>query len=260
MVSVLRNPTSGPRIVPFGVTRTSRDVLANGRPAFRVTQRYADIDKYFGGIHAALDIGNYNCGDIMLAAHAGTVSNKRDIYGALIVEVRASDGSVTGYGHLSGYAKAHGAYVAARTVIGYVGSTGLGAICHCHFYHIDANGRKRDPWPMLEQNQIAIPDTSTIPVVGYLRFNAGVNGVNVRTTANANVDNIYAIAWSDGDPRPNGIVTTARYGGKWVGSTSARRSQYGAPVRGADGRTYYRLRIHGTNRYTYVNTAFMHRA
>lgn len=167
----LRNPSLAPRIVPFGVERTSSDVMPNGRPAFRVTQRFADTDKYFGGIHGAIDLGNYNCGDAMIASDHGVIRNRRDIYGALITEIHDDDGSVVGYGHLGRFAQAEGARVVpGRTVIGYVGDTGLGGVCHCHFYRRNAAGKLVDPWPLLEQN------AST---VRYARLNGP--GVNVRT-------------------------------------------------------------------------------
>jgi hypothetical protein len=258
MVSVLRNPTQAPRVVPFGVARTSTDKLPNGHPAFRVTQRYADTDRYFGGIHGAIDLGNYYCGDRMLAAHSGRIANKRDIYGALIVEITASDGSKTGYGHLDAYWQNHGAWVAARAVIGIVGDTGLGNICHCHFYHRGTDGRLRDPWPMLEQNQAT--SSSGIVATGYVRFNAGVNGVNIRVPDSQGrvhgSSPIYAVAYSDADPKPNGIVR--RSDGKWLGNTSARRTLYGTH-RGSDGIVRNRLRIAGTGRYEYVEARFMHR-
>lgn len=167
----LRNPSQAPRIVPFGVQRTSADKLPNGRWAFRVTQRFADIDQYLGGKHGALDLGNYECGDKMLASVSGTVTNKRDSYGAQIVEIREASGAVVGYGHLSKFAVANGAKVAAGAVIGYVGATGLGGTCHVHFYRRNASGVLVDPWPLLEQNV----------KVRKAKFNNKTGPVNIRT-------------------------------------------------------------------------------
>ncbi len=176
----LRNPTQGPRIVPFGVTRTASDVLPNGRPSFRVTQRFGDTDKYFGGIHGAIDLGNYNCGDVLLASVAGTVRNLKDRYGALIVEIIESSGAKVGYGHLSRYGRVSGSWVTVGGIIGYVGDTGLGGICHCHFYRRDSANRLVDPWPLLAQN--------TAPATLRARLNG--DGINVRT--NASMGPIYA--------------------------------------------------------------------
>ena len=46
------------------------------------------FQRHVGGKHGALDLGNYNCGDVLLASVAGKVLNKRDSYCALIVEIR----------------------------------------------------------------------------------------------------------------------------------------------------------------------------
>ncbi len=169
----LRNPTQGPRIVPFGTDRTSSDRLPNGRPSFRVTQRFGDPDRYFGGIHGAIDLGNYNCGDVLLASVAGTVRNLKDRYGALITEIIESGGALVGYGHLSRFGRANGSVVAPGAIIGYVGDTGLGGVCHCHFYRKDASGKLLDPWPLLAQNVTA----------PQLRARLNGNGINVRWNA-----------------------------------------------------------------------------
>jgi murein DD-endopeptidase MepM/ murein hydrolase activator NlpD len=167
----LRNPTQGPRIVPFGVARTSADKLPNGRWAFRVTQRFADIDKYFGGKHGALDLGNYECGDLLLASVAGTIRNKRDTYGAMIVEIVEASGALVGYGHVRRFRQNNGAKVAKGAVIGEVGDTGLGGVCHCHFYRRNSSGVLVDPWPLLEQNA----------TVRKAKFNSKTGPVNIRT-------------------------------------------------------------------------------
>lgn len=244
----LRNPTQGPRVVPFGVERTASDKLPNGHPSFRVTQRFADTDRFFGGQHNALDLGNYYCNDSLLASVAGTVANKRDIYGALIVEIRESNGNVVGYGHVSRYARSHGSAVSRGTVIASVGDTGLGGVCHCHYYRIEG-GRLVDPWPRLEQN-IAAP----APTTAYVTFNAGVNGVRMRGGPDARVNNIRFTAWAD----PTGIRTGTQPSGTWVGNTSAKRTLY-STVRGPDGEVYYRLMLAGTSGSTYVQTRFMYR-
>ena len=148
----LAKPTDGPRIVPFGAARLPTDKLSNGRPGFRVTQRFADPDKYLGGRHGALDLGNYNCGDRVLASVAGTVRNLKDSYGALIVEIREPSGAIVGYGHLGRYRVANGAKVNRGAHIGDVGMTGLGGVCHVHYYRKSSTGVLQDPWPQLDQN------------------------------------------------------------------------------------------------------------
>ncbi len=194
----LRNPTQGPRIVPFGTTRAASDVLPNGRPAFRVTQRFGDPDAYFPGQrHGAIDLGNYSCGDTLLAAVAGTIRNVKDSYGALITEIVEPSGAKVGYGHLSRFARANGEQVIPGMVIGFVGDTGLGGVCHCHFYRKGADGQLVDPWPLLEQNAAA---------AASLRARLTGNGINVRAgsgSVGGAMNSIYAVTVSDRIRRAN---------------------------------------------------------
>jgi hypothetical protein len=210
----LKNPSQAPRIVPYGTNRLASDKLPNGRWAFRVTQRFADIDKYFGGKHGALDLGNYECGDKMLASVSGRVANKRDSYGALIVEIRESSGAVVGYGHLSKFAVANGAWVNAGAVIGYVGATGLGGVCHVHYYRRNASGVLVDPWPLLEQNAIK----------RQARFNG--NGTNIRNGP-GQVGGALASIW--GSTKGGRVI---RKDGKDFGALSTYRTARG-PTYGA---------------------------
>lgn len=198
------NPVRGPRIVPFGSARTAADVLPNGRPAFRVTQRYADTDIFFGGRHNAIDIGNFYCGDELLAMAPGRVSTRQDTYGALIAEIDHGNGYVTGYGHLRSFTVVSGSVTGGER-IGYVGDTGLGGVCHCHVY-VRKNGVLIDPWPLLYQN-ISAP-------VAYRRL-AGA-GINIRYYAGT-ASAIYATSYATGIKR-NGVViaplnAVMRYGG-----------------------------------------------
>ena len=144
-MTVLANPTTGPRIVPYLETRSAFDFLPNGHPAFRVTQP-------FSYKHDGIDLGNFNCGDAVLASIAGTVTHRIDSYGALIAEVHSGTAYV-GYGHLSRYGAPAGSYVSAGMTIGYVGDTGLDrGGCHLHFSFYE-HGMPVDPFPLLEQNQ-----------------------------------------------------------------------------------------------------------
>lgn len=181
-MTLLEQPVRGPRIVPAGALRTAEDVLPDGKPGFRVTQRYADRDAFFGGLHGAIDLGNYNCGAELLAATAGTAINRRDSYGALIVEIRGDDGWTTGYGHLSSFGVTSGVRVKVGQVIGRLGSSGLGNICHVHFTRRGPSGQLVDPWPLLVQNRRA-------------RVNGA--GVNIRTGPSLS-HHIYATSRSDG--------------------------------------------------------------
>lgn len=150
----LHNPVYGPRIVPFGQPRTSFDVLPNGRPGFRVTQRYTDWDVFLGrAIHGALDLGNYYCGDSVIAPLRGVCRVLRDPNGALGVEIRHPNGWRTQFWHLAKVNIVTGQSVFRGRRIGWVGSTGLDiGGCHLHFVLINPSGTKVDPWPYLYQN------------------------------------------------------------------------------------------------------------
>jgi hypothetical protein len=119
------------------------------------------------------------------------------------------------------------------------------------FYEATIRGRS---WALIPTNPKAV--TAPAPTTAYVKFNAGVNGVNLRSGPTSLVNNIYATAWSDADPKPNGIIR--RSDGKWIGNTNARRTLY-ATVRGNDGHVYYRIRMKGTNANQYIQTRFMHR-
>ena len=164
----LRNPTTAPRIVPLGGTRLASDKLSNGRPAFAVTQSFANPSGPGGARHGALDLGNFNCGDQLLASVAGTIRNKRDSWGALICEVVEPSGALVGYAHLSRFMQNHGAKVARGAVIGLNGTTGNSTGCHCHYYRRSSTGVLQDPWPQLEQNAIK-------------KAKINGNGINIRT-------------------------------------------------------------------------------
>lgn len=153
---IIGNPVPGPRIVPFGEERSSGDVLFNGRPAFKVTQRFDDVNPALPhlGKHRALDLGNFNCGDAVLAAATGTARTMRDSAGALIVIIRHGDGYETVYAHLGRFAIPEGTSTAVLRgqTIGVVGASGLGSGCHLHF-EVKLNGAHLDPWPLLPQNK-----------------------------------------------------------------------------------------------------------
>lgn len=149
---MFHNPVGGPRIVPFGQPRKPTDVLRNGHPGFRVTQRFLDYDALFRvRIHGALDLANYNCGETVKAALAGYCQRLRDPNGALGVRVTHYNGFKTEYWHLSRITVKDGQIVNAGKQVGKHGSTGLNiGGCHLHFVVIDPTGRRIDPWPLLD--------------------------------------------------------------------------------------------------------------
>ena len=62
------------------------------------------------------------------------------------VDIRHSDGSLTRYAHLSGFAVAYGQTVNQGQVVAYVGSTGVSTGAHLHFeLHYGWDGNYKDP-------------------------------------------------------------------------------------------------------------------
>lgn len=122
---------------------------------------------------------------------------------------------------------------------------------HGHRFYPDwvINSAFIQPKPAYAIVPVAAKKVTT--ATAYVYFNAGVNGVNLRTAPDARKANVYAVIWAD----PKGI---RRLNGVWIGHTSARRTLY-ATVKGADGYTYNKLRLAGTGLYTYVQSRFMHR-
>ena len=147
-----RNPVGGPRIVPFGQARLKSDVLKNGHPGFRVTQSFNHFDVIFRNrIHGAMDIGNFWCGDSVLAMDSGTLTRMRDPNGALGVSILHPNGMRTEYWHLKRYAKfPSNGWIRKGSRIGYVGSSGLDiGGCHLHVVVRNAAGTAIDPWPYM---------------------------------------------------------------------------------------------------------------
>jgi murein DD-endopeptidase MepM/ murein hydrolase activator NlpD len=138
--------------------------LANGQPCFRLTQGFWSINPAYPqfGYHRALDAANHNCGAPIRAARAGRAHTRRDIYGALIVEIVHDGIWRTTYAHLSRFAIASNVWVNQGQVIGYNGTTGLSSGCHLHF-EVWKYGVRVDPWPLLSQNITKSPDTAQPP-------------------------------------------------------------------------------------------------
>jgi murein DD-endopeptidase MepM/ murein hydrolase activator NlpD len=157
-------------------------VLPNGRPSFRVTQRFNDWDAVLqNGRHGALDLGNFHCGDAVIACLAGDAVPLADPNGAIGVELQHDNGYRTQYWHLSQRAVQFGR-VAKGATIGYVGDTGLNVSgCHLHFVVIDKSSNPTDPWPLLDQNRPS-PDATIVPwhaimySIGYPNIRQGIGG------------------------------------------------------------------------------------
>jgi hypothetical protein len=113
---------------------------------FRVTQRFDDLDSYWSKDptraqqkHRATDIGDGRCGSPLVAMHDGKINHLEDnatAYGApnnaLGVRLDCGNGVTIEYWHLASRPIRNGTYVKAGTIIGILGNTGLGQVCHCH--------------------------------------------------------------------------------------------------------------------------------
>lgn len=160
------NPVLGPRIVPFASARLETDVLPNGHPGFRVTQRFDDWDAIFHTEkHGALDLGNWHCGDAVVAMADGVVTPLGDPNGAIGQNIDHDNGYSTQYYHLSRRVELIGQRVKKGRTIGYVGKTGLNtAGCHLHVVVINPKRQLVDPWPLLDQNRpTPVPPSGSVP-------------------------------------------------------------------------------------------------
>ncbi len=93
------------------------------------------------------------------AAASGTITKRAASGGAgNLVELKHDDGLVTQYMHLSKFAKNQkvGQHVDAKTVIGYVGSTGMSTGPHLHF-GVKKNGAHIDPMKLQPTRAKGVP-------------------------------------------------------------------------------------------------------
>lgn len=108
----------------------------------------AKIGVAFTGGHRGIDF-LAGMGTPIVATADGTVV-RTGTMGTLGMSVKIDHGGgvATQYGHMSGYAVSAGQFVAAGTVIGYVGQTGSATTPHCH-YEVWLNGARVNPAPFL---------------------------------------------------------------------------------------------------------------
>jgi hypothetical protein len=144
-------------------------VLANGHPAFRITQRFDDVNPAFpmNGPHRATDLGNFWCGEPVYAVWDGKANTiGPDQYGALgIIIDHGAFQSV--YWHLNAFTIQRGTAVPVKRgqQIGIVGKTGLGAVCHLHF-ELKVDGNRIDPEQYLLGAPLILGDDMAIPTGG----------------------------------------------------------------------------------------------
>ncbi|WP_349309766.1 M23 family metallopeptidase [Microbacterium sp. MM2322] len=107
--------------------------------------------------HRGIDFAN-PCGSPIYAAASGTVifAGYSGAWGNYI-QVRHSDGTVTGYAHIisGGYNVGYGDYVRAGQTIAYIGSTGASTGCHLHF-EVYLGGVRVDPAPFLRNRGVSV--------------------------------------------------------------------------------------------------------
>lgn len=152
---------------------------------FRVTQQYDSIDFYWKDIdiaagrpprtHQATDIGNFRCGDAVVAMAAGVASRVQDNAtalgaptNALGIRIDHGSGITTEYWHLDGYTVASGQRIGAGQQIGIVGDTGLKSVCHCHV-EAKRNGVKFDPEPLMFGGSVQIEEDDDMQIPAGLK-------------------------------------------------------------------------------------------
>jgi murein DD-endopeptidase MepM/ murein hydrolase activator NlpD len=142
-----------------------------GSTDFRVTQRFAVPDSFYGGRqqHNAVDLGNFRCGDAVTAMAPGIARRTQDNAVALGAKTNAlgviiDHGSnvQSEYWHLNGYSVASGVRVSAGQQIGLVGRTGLGDVCHLHV-EVKRFGVRIDPEPLMFGTPLNLEDDVNIP-------------------------------------------------------------------------------------------------
>jgi murein DD-endopeptidase MepM/ murein hydrolase activator NlpD len=133
---------------------------------FVVTRVFADLSMPQHGSHDGLDIDNGGPpGDPILAMADGKVSEIRvDSNGAKIVRISHDDKWSTGYAHLATILVERRRQPVVRgQQIGTLGATGAATGPHLHF-DISRDGRRRDPWPLLDQNQTDEEEWMPLPL------------------------------------------------------------------------------------------------
>ena len=99
-----------------------------------------------GGVHRANDL-IASTGTPVLAVASGTVEHRESRVGGLSAHLKGDNGDYYFYTHLNGYENVGAGWVAAGTVIGYVGMTGNAPIPHLHFeIHRGGYGNYTNPY------------------------------------------------------------------------------------------------------------------
>jgi hypothetical protein len=192
-------------------------VRPSGNTDFRITQRFAVPDSYYGGRqqHNAVDLGNFSCGGAVVAMAPGTVRRVQDNAMALGAKTNAlgvivdhGSGVQSEYWHLNAYAGPMSGPIVAGTQIGLVGRTGLGDVCHLHV-EVKRNGVRIDPEPLMFGTPLNLEDDVKIPA-GLKPLAQGVVGAMNRLRLDPSTTEGSRII---GGPAPTGIGDAKAY---WV--------------------------------------------
>ena len=145
---------------------------------FRVTQRFDDVNPLYPefGKHRAVDIGNFRCGDTLVAMAPGVAYRVKDNAkaargapsDALGIRIDHGHGVLSEIWHVSQWLVENGSPVNAGQAIASVGATGIGSVCHTHI-EIKINGIRIDPEPMMFGQSLTVEDQDMQlpPTAGY---------------------------------------------------------------------------------------------
>jgi len=122
-----------------------RKPLAGGIQRSGFGMRYHPILRY-GRMHNGVDFADKHGTPIVAAGNGKVISAGWDRGYGRRIEVEHTNGYVTTYNHLAGFARGveEGARVRQGQVIGFMGSTGLSTGTHLH-YEVIVNGTHQDP-------------------------------------------------------------------------------------------------------------------
>ena len=171
---MFRNPVGGPRIVPFGQPRQSTDVLKNGHPAFRVTQRLPRLGCHSSGIASTVAWTWATTTAVRVSTPWPLVWSSTQARLTMLWWSRSatSNGYSTEYWHLAKINKATalGSTLKGGTRMGKHGATGLNiGGCHLHITVRNPHGSSSGPVATAESE----PMTTSILVPTGLPWDRG---------------------------------------------------------------------------------------
>lgn len=209
---------------------------------FVVTRPFGDLTYPQHGPHDGLDVGNGRVGDPIVAMAPGRVIQAAfvpEAGGAAIVRIDHGQGWSSGYAHMDRIDVKLGQTVQAGDQIGTLGSTGWVDGAHLHF-DVTLNGQRVDPWPLLIEDDMRLPDGTQAMAQGVIGPNVGIRSSAVvaddnlirRTTEDTQVAILFPVNGQGPYKDPDsGVVRT-----DWVAINNGGELAYVA-------RAYYRPRF-----------------